>query len=50
LWSIPPGKLKKIVGPSSLKREDYAYSLGFRFHPGTIKYLKEQKVWKAKYE
>ena len=29
---------------------DHPYRLGFKFHPGTIKYLKEQKVWNSKYE
>ena len=29
---------------------DHPYRLGFKFHPGTIKYLKEQKVWNPKYE
>lgn len=29
---------------------DYAYSLGYKFHPGTVTYLKEQKAWNPKYE
>jgi TRAP transporter TAXI family solute receptor len=29
---------------------DHPYRLGLKFHPGTIKYLKEQKVWNSKYE
>jgi TRAP transporter TAXI family solute receptor len=35
---------------SAFNGADYAHSLGFRFHPGTIKYLKEQKAWDPKYE
>ncbi len=29
---------------------DYAHSLGFKFHPGVIQYLKERNKWEKKYE
>jgi hypothetical protein len=29
---------------------DYAHSLGFKFHPGVIQYLKEKNKWEKKYE
>lgn len=41
---------KDYLVKNALNSADYAHSLGFRFHPGTIKYLKEQKVWNQKYE
>jgi TRAP transporter TAXI family solute receptor len=41
---------KDYVVKNALNGADYNYSMGFRFHPGTIKYLKEQKAWNPKYE
>jgi TRAP transporter TAXI family solute receptor len=41
---------KDLTMKSAYKGADYAYSLGFKFHRGTIKYLKEQKKWDTKYE
>ncbi|MBM4330586.1 MAG: TAXI family TRAP transporter solute-binding subunit [Deltaproteobacteria bacterium] len=44
----PAGKDLNIN--SVFKGVDYGYSLGFKFHPGAIKYLKEQKKWNPKYD
>ncbi len=44
----PAGKDYSIQ--NSMGSADYAYSFGYKFHPGTIKYLKEQKAWNPKYE
>lgn len=44
----PGGKDFTIQG--AFKGADYAYSLGFKFHPGVIKYLKEQKQWNPKFD
>jgi len=41
---------KDLTMKSAYKGADYAYSLGFKFHPGAIKYLKEQKKWNTKFE
>ena len=41
---------KDININSAYKGVDYAYSLGFKFHPGMIKFLKEQKKWDKKFE
>jgi uncharacterized protein len=44
----PAGKDINING--IYKGADYAYGLGFKFHPGTVLYLKEKKKWNSKYE
>jgi TRAP transporter TAXI family solute receptor len=41
---------KDINLNSAYKGVDYAYSLGFTFHPGMIKFLKDQKKWDKKFD
>jgi len=41
---------KDINIDSAYKGVDYGYGLGFKFHPGMIKHLKEQKKWDKKFD
>ena len=41
---------KDITLPRALLGAEYAYSLGYKFHPAMIKYLKEQKQWNKKFD
>ena len=41
---------KDYLVQNAIGSSDYAYSLGYKFHPGTAQYLKEQKMWSPKYE
>jgi TRAP transporter TAXI family solute receptor len=40
---------KSLTIDAAYKGVDYAYSLGYKFHPGTVKYLKEEKKWNPKF-